>query len=742
VNTRFPTALGLKTLTLSILIICGASDAEAENTSSPPPRPRIALVLSGGAVRGFAHIGILKVLEENRIPVDFIAGTSMGAIVGGLYASGLSPEELDHIFTSTDWDDMITDRPARKYLSFRRKQDDLESLVKIELGWKGGLTLPSSLVAGDKLMFELRKRTLQTHAIDNFDDLPVPFRAVATDVENGEMVVLAKGDLALALRASMAIPGLFAPQEIDRRLLVDGFLTQNLPVSVARDWGADIVIAVDVGAPLYKRSELKSILRLTGQPLTMMSRENTKEQLALLKPKDVLIQPNLGDIVDLSFDRTEEAISIGEQAALRVLDSLRRYSISEQDYAAWRATQRRQTSETVKIESVRIDNISLVPDKTIEKRVGISPGEEVKIDDLRQGLNRVYDLGAFDLVDFRLLNDPGGSSLVIKAREKETGRISVRFGLKLFTDLDTESDFNFLTSVTAMELNRLGAEWKNQVQFGRTTRVFSEWYQPLEYKRTYFAAPYVQFLQDRVDGVNADGTLIQAKYRTFQGGLDFGAQLGSLGEFRLGPVWGVTKVYELHGITLPDDKTRFTQAGAHARLLFDQLDNVNFPRDGYFSMLELYTSREAFGADLDYNKLAGSWIPAISFGENTLLPGVMIGGKIGPDLPLYENFSLGGFLNLSGFPFQGLSDQYMGLARLVYYYRVLQFGHVVDGIYVGGSAETGGVWQEFEKIGTDGLILAGSVFVGVDTFFGPLYFAYGQAEGGNNAFYFFVGRGF
>jgi NTE family protein len=728
---------------LSVLMICVVTNAEAEKPGTKTRRPRIALVLSGGAVRGFAHVGILKVLEENRIPVDFIAGTSMGAIVGGLYASGLSSDELEFIFTSTDWNDLITDRPARKDLSFRRKQDDLESLVKIELGWKNGLTFPSSLVAGDKLMFDLRKRTLQAHGISDFDKLPVPFRAVATDVENGERVVLAKGDLALALRASMAIPGMFAPQEIDGRLLVDGFLTQNLPVSVARDWGADVIIAVDVGAPLYKRSQLKSIMRLTGQPLTMMSRENTKEQIALLRSKDVLIQPDLGDIVDLSFERAEEAISIGEQAARQALDSLKKYSVSEQEYAAWKSAHRRPPLETVEVGSVIIENSSRVPDKTIEERAAIASGAELKIEDLRRSLNRVYDLGTFDMVDFSLADKNGRSDLTIKPREKETGRISVRFGLKLFTDLDTNSDFNFLTSITAMELNRLGAEWKNQVQFGRTTFVYSEWYQPIEYSRTYFAAPYAEYLQDRVDGDLADGTLVQAKYRTYSGGLDAGAQLGTLGELRIGPIWGVTKVYELHGITLPEGQTRFTQAGAHARLIIDQFDNVYFPRSGYFGGLELYTSREAFGADLDYNKLTGYWTHAFSFGENSLLPGFQFGTKFGPDLPFYEYFSLGGLFNLSGFPFQGLSDQYSGLARLIYDRRIFHFYQsAVDGIYVGGSAETGGVWHRFDSIGLDGLILAGSVFVGADTFFGPLYFAYGMAEGGNRAFYFYLGRGF
>jgi NTE family protein len=666
----------------------------------------------------------------------------MGAIVGGLYASGLSPDEMDQILTSTDWNDLFTDRPARKYMSFRRKQEDLESLIKIEMGWKGGLTFPASLVAGDKMIFSLRKLTLQTHGISSFDDLPVPFRAVATDVENGEMVVLAKGDLAQALRSSMAIPGVIAPQEFDGRLLVDGFLSQNLPVSVASEWGADIIIAVDVGAPFYKRDELKSILKFTGQTLIMMSRKNTKEQIALLRSKDVLIQPNLGAIVELNFDRSAEAISIGEQTAHQALDSLRQYSISEQDYAAWRSKQRRRLTETVKIETVRVENSSRVSDKTVEKRLGITPGEEVTVEELRQSLNRVYDLGAFELVDFKLTDEDGHSDLVIKAREKATGRIRLRFGLKLFSDLDADSDFNFLTSITATELNRLGAEWKNQVQFGRTTRVFSEWYQPLEYGRTFFAAPYAEFLQDRVDGELADGTLIQGKYRTFRSGVDAGAQLGNVGELRIGPVVGATRVYELHGLTLPGGQTRFTHAGAHARLIFDQVDNSDFPRSGYLGALELYTSREQLGADLNYNKLAGAWNHAFSFGENTVLPGFQFGGKLGPDLPFYENFRLGGFLALSGFPFQGLSDQYSGLARLVYYRRVLRGNRPLDAVYLGGSAETGGVWHRFDDIDSDGLILAGSLFVGVDTLFGPLYLAYGQAEGGNHAFYFYLGRGF
>ena len=710
--------------------------------TSPSGRPKIALVLSGGAVRGAAHVGVLKVIEEKGIPVDFIAGTSMGAIIGGLYSSGLAPDEIEDILGSADWNDLFSDRPSRKHLSFRRKEEDLDSLFKLEMGWKRGLTFPASLVAGDKLMFYLRKITLHTHGLSRFDDLPIPFRAVATDIETGDAVVLAGGDLPAALRASMAIPSVFATQEIEGRLLVDGFLAQNLPVSVARDWGADLIIAVDVGAPLSERSELTSIMAVAGQTLTMMSRKNTKEQIALLRNTDILIQPKLEGIQGLDFKRAHDAVVLGAEAARVALSGFSN-AISPTDYLAWQTTKRRPITRNLKIDAVRVEGGGRVPNRTIERRAGIKPGREMKVEEVRNSLDRIYDIGAFDVVDFDLVNTNGLTDLVIRPRERATGPVHIRAGLKLFSDLDADSDFNFLTSVTATELNRLGAEWKSQVQFGRTTRVFTEWYQPVTYGRAVFVAPYGYFLQDRVDALSAHGTPIRAKYRQFQGGLDGGFQLWNLGELRIGPVWGRTKIYELQGLSIPDDARRITHAGGHIRLAIDQFDNVDFPRSGYLGGLELYSSMTDLGADLNYNQLAGGWHHAFSFGENTLLGGLNMGVKLGPDLPFYESFSLGGFLNLSGYPFEGLSDQYAGIGRLIYYRRLMRLDKwVVNAIYLGASAEAGGVWHEANDIKARDLIFAGSIFIGAATIFGPLYLAYGHAEGGNQAFYFYLGRGF
>lgn len=728
-------------ITLIALICFPAVAAESAEESSR--RPKLGLVLSGGGARGAAHVGVLKVLEEMRIPVDFIAGTSMGAIVGGLYASGLSPEELDRILGSTDWNDLFTDRPSREHLSFRRKEEDLESLIKIELGWKKGITFPRSLIAGDKLIFFLRKLSLQTQGISNFDELPIPFRAVATDVETGDLVVLGKGDFAQALRATMAIPGVFAPQELDGRLLVDGFLTQNLPVSLARERDVDAVIAVDVGAPLYARDELQSIFKFTDQMLGMTSRKNTKEQVALLRANDVLIQPELGSIRGVSFDRATETIALGIDAAQKARNSLQRYSVPEAEYERWRGQHRRTMRGTMRIDAVQVENTGRISKKTVERRAGIKPGEEVSINEVRRTLDRIYDIGAFDLVDFQMRNEGGTNTLVIQPLERSSGLVHIRAGLHLFSDLDGDSDFNFLTSVRAAELNQLGAEWKNQIQFGRTVRLFSEWYQPLEYSRSLFVAPRVEFLQDRVETISGDTGLVRGKYRLADGGFDVGTQLSNYGELRVGPIWGWAEIYDLRGTPLPDNPGDFSMGGGHVRFALDQLDNVDFPRKGYVAVVDFSTSREELGASLDYNRITLGWHHALSFGENTFVPGVTFGAKLGPDLPFYELFDVGGFLNLSGYPFQGLSDQYAGVARMVYYRRLWRFNKgFLDAIYLGGSVETGGAWHRIEDVDSENLIFAGSAFVGADTLFGPLYLAYGQAEGGNHAFYFYLGRGF
>jgi predicted acylesterase/phospholipase RssA len=285
---------------LAIAVLPATTRATDEQPAVPAiaevKRPRIGLVLSGGGARGGAHVGVIRVLENMQIPIDAVAGTSMGAVVGGLYAAGLSGAEIENVFSELDWQEMIRDRAPRRDLAYRRKQDDRNILARGAVGVRedATLVLPLGLVQGHKITQVLRAATVRVADVQDFDQLPTPFRALATDLETGEPVVMGKGDLVTVLRASMSAPGVLTPVQVDGRLLVDGGLVDNLPVDLARRMGVDRLIVVDVSFPLAKRDGLGSAFDITNQMLGIMVRRGTLESKQHLRTSDVLIEPNLG----------------------------------------------------------------------------------------------------------------------------------------------------------------------------------------------------------------------------------------------------------------------------------------------------------------------------------------------------------------------------------------------------------------------------------------------------------------
>lgn len=317
---------------VGLAVLCGApavqaSQEAARGSQDAPQRPKIGLVLAGGGAKGAAHVGVLKVLEEMRIPIDVVAGTSMGSIVGGLYAAGLSPQEIEREIRTIDWQDVFNDDPERADRSFRRKQDDRLYVFKAKPGFNDyKIELPLAYVQGQKFDLQLSRLTRKVAGIQNFDHLPIPYRAVAADLETGQEVVLKSGNLARALRASMAVPGAFDPVLIDDRLLVDGGIANNIPVSVARAMGADVVIVSDLGSEMLTREQITSALSVAGQMVNFLFGLNSQASLKTLGPRDVLISVKLGDIGAGSFDRIVEAIPLGEQAARRAIDEIRRYA--------------------------------------------------------------------------------------------------------------------------------------------------------------------------------------------------------------------------------------------------------------------------------------------------------------------------------------------------------------------------------------------------------------------------------
>ncbi len=739
-------AKSLTTLCLAAtfaVLIGAATPAGSAETATSPQRPRIGLVLSGGGARGVAHLGVLKVLEELRIPVDVIAGTSMGAIVGAFYASGNSPAEIEAMVNSLEWDRAFQDRPPLEDLSFRRKEDRANYLVNFDAGIRdGNLALPLGLIHGQNLNFFLKSRLIHTATLTDFDRLKIPFRAVAADIESGEAVILGKGDLATAIRASMSIPGVFAPVELDGRLLVDGGIADNLPVDVARQMGADVLIAVNVGALRCNREQLNSAMAITAQVMTILVQRNTDTQIASLKKADIFLQPPLGEIGSSDFALASEAIKIGEASARRSIARLSALSLTPPAYQAWLAAQRHRTTPLPIIADVTVDNRSPIGEEVIRAQIRTTPGEPVDMETLENDLKRIYSIDTFEKADFHLIERSGKTGLHIDTREKSWGPHYLRFGMSLSDDLRGSAGYNLTASLTSTALNRLAAEWHNQVQIGDTPLFISEFYQPLDESLVYFIAPRIEYRSWNINNFSQGVLFSQYRATQIEGGLDIGRQFGNWGQIRAGLRRGYGDIGVRVGPPAPDVK--YNTGGIYTSAQYNRLDNFSFPRRGTAVEVVWMIPRTELGSDFSGNGLLAGWVSALTFDRHTFLAGLTVQSALNSEAPLQNSYPLGGFLNLSGYTQDELAGQHTGLARLVYYYRLgsAGLGALQMPLYTGFSLEAGNAWATRSDISGNSLIFAGSLIVGTETYLGPLYLAYGRAEGGHQSLYLYLGHKF
>ncbi len=701
-------------------------------------RPKIGLALSGGGVRGFAHVGVLEVLEEMRVPIDYIAGTSMGAIIGGLYASGLSPEQIRAVVLGLDWNDLFNDRPPRRDLWFRRKEDDTSDLVKLEMGLKNGrLLLPRGLVAGQKIGYALETLTLNAANVREFNRLPIPFRAVATDLVTGEMVVLERGNLGDAMRASMSVPGAVAPSEIDGRLLVDGGLVRNLPVDVARAMGADVVIAVDASTPLLSREALRSLSDVTLQVTGMLTHQNVEEQI---KKADVAIVPDLGMTSVTDYAKSADILELGKAAARAQRDALVSYALPEPESKERLARLRAPLTGLPHVDAVTVEGAARVDRRIIKRRVKTRAGGPLDLDVLKGDLARIYELGDFERVDYELAEGGGRTRLVIRAREKSWGPNFVRFGVNLRNDFQGDTDFNVVSRLTMTRLDPLGAEWRSDVQFGETRRISSEFYQPLDFSGVLFVAPSLDYVNSTVGVFDGENKIAEYETREISGSFALGAQLGRYGETRIGVLRG--RVRARPSVGSPDLPLLAVPTAAYAaRVLIDRLDDPNFPSQGRRALLDVYLARRDLGSDVSYDRVLGSIVQIYSRGRHHVFLGLDGGTDLGTDLPFYDEFPVGGLFSLSGFKEGQLRGQVFGVARSGYYRRSGRLSGVFGrGIYLGGWLEAGNAWASSRDVGVNDLRYAATLVLGVDTYFGPLFLGYGHADGGHDAFYLSMGR--
>ena len=467
----------------------------AETGGSPPAaggnkRPKICLVLSGGGARGAAHVGVIKVLEEYRVPIDCIAGTSMGALVGASYATGMSVAEMETIIAGISTELLFKEQPPRNELSMRQKQDDFTILFSPEIGiGKDKLGVAKGLVTGVQLETVLR-RLAKVKGFHRFDELPIPFRAVATDLVTGKAVIFSEGELANVMRASMSVPAAVAPAEFGGMMLVDGMLTSNLPVETARAMNADIVIAVNVGTPLLKREQLNGILGVSNQMLSILTEQNVQASLASLKPTDLLISPELGDFSTGDFDDLPKIVPLGEAAARKMAERIAPLSLPADEYAALRRRQLVTVEPDLRpVDEIQFEDLQRVNPRAAQAAMETRAGRPIDQQTLDKDMRRLYGTGDFEHVNYRFLEEPGRRVLAVDAVEKSWGPDYLRFGLGLSGDFQGDAYYNFLISYRRTWLNSLGAEWRTNLQFGRTSSLVSEFYQPLTPERYLFIAP-------------------------------------------------------------------------------------------------------------------------------------------------------------------------------------------------------------------------------------------------------------
>ncbi|HXQ64055.1 MAG TPA: patatin-like phospholipase family protein [Steroidobacteraceae bacterium] len=699
------------------------------------PRPKICLVLSGGGARGIAHIGVLKVLEQQRVPIDCVVGTSAGAVIGGAYASGASPEEIERAIRGADWDDLLTDQPARFNRSVYAKEVDRARFGSREVGIRSSsIGLPRGVVIGQHLQFFLQ--TLVAPAGRGpFDELPIPYRALATDFTTGRLAVLDHGDLAGAIRASMSVPGAFAPVDIEGRTLVDGGLVRNLGVDVARQLGADIIIAVNVGAPLLKREELGSLLSAAEQTLFILVQQNVDVSLASLGVRDVLISPDLGALGVGDFAHGADFIPAGELATRLAAPALAPLALSEADYAAWRRTQRR-ARVAPHYDHVVVDTSRLVrvPPASISRLLGGDP-DPANPD---AAINTLLGTDDFELIEGEVHPEPDGTTLVLRPVEKPWGPDYLRVGGLLTANFEGTSTFTLYLDQRRTWLNDSGLEWRNRGSLGQIDSLASELRQPLDSARTVFVAPRLfgsNELHDLYVGSDSIGSFRVKQLRI---GLDLGLRIGNLGEVTAGIEGGSGAAARTTGEALGPD-VRHRIGALYATWVFDRLDSLDFPRRGFLLTGDAELARRMLGGEDVYDRVSIDAQQAFGTERSSLLIEARYQTALGGQLPLYEQFTLGGFQNLSGLALDQELSSRIAFLRTVYRWRVATFSALLPALYAGVSLEAADLGARPGGV-RPGQLYGGSTFLSADSALGPLYLGIGVADGGFTALYLYVGR--
>lgn len=699
------------------------------------PRAKIGLALSGGGARGFAHIGVLQWFEEHRIPVDYIAGTSMGGLVGGMYAAGMSPEEMRKLVGSLDWDDILRGYPSFQQLSYRRKEDRLYIPGPITLGLRRGVNLPAGINAGMDIGLVFDHLTLPYDNVGSFDNLPIPFRCVATDLVAAEQVILKDGSLSRSLRATMSIPGLFTPVELDGKILADGGILNNLPTDVVKQMGADVVIAVDIGTPLGDKESLNSIFGVLSQTSGVATAVNTRRNLRLA---DLIISPELAKHTMLDFKANAEITDLGYKGAEQQALLLQKFSLSEGEWQQYLALRRSRILKDVPAPTfIKVEGTSPDAAQAIAREFGEFEGKPIDPQEVAKDLINVWGMGRFESLEYSWIRENEKNGLLIRAQEKTYGPPFLDLGLLVNNSATDDTEINLLGRLTFFDIGGANAEWRNDFSLGTRILIGTEYFRPLG-ERGFFVAPNASY--DTLQrNLYSDGEKIAVyKQKTAMIGADFGYILSARSQMQLGYSIGHLEGQRTIGDPILPDVSG-TQSVVTFNWNYFGQNSAQFPTRGLLFQSSANWFFKSPGATTGFPQAEAVAIYAHHLTERNILLLHGAGGTtFGREASPFQKFALGGLFHLGGYgrgEFRGNNYLFgeLGYLRQLYQLPLFLGGNIYGGVwYDGGSAFDDFDLARYQNSGTGGILL--------ETRLGPIFFGGSWAEGGRGKLYFVLGR--
>jgi NTE family protein len=540
---------------LLFLLACLVSfplQAQNPSTAQEPdqkPRAKIGLVLEGGGALGLAHIGVLQWLYEHHVPVDLVAGTSMGGLVGGIYATGRTPDQIQQLIQNVDWDQALSGELPFRDLSYRRKEDAVEFPTRLEFGLRKGIQLPAGFNAGQQVSFILDHVALPYSEIKSFNDLPTPFACVATDLTTSKQHVFHDGSLSLALRATMSLPGIFTPVRSGNNLYADGGLLNNLPVDVAQSMGSQLTVAVYLQASTFNPKQPLNTFSVLGQSLSVMIAAN---ELKSIQMADVLVTVPLEKYSALDYDKAAEIVRAGYEAAESKQTILSKLAV---DDASWKQYIARREERTLAVpvpQFLEVTGTSPAMENRIERRLGPDIGRPVSKDNLEQQFTRIAGSGRFATLNYSMTEKDGKPGLLVSVQEKPYSPPIVRPLIIIDGTNYNEVLFSAGARITFLDFGSFGSELRNDIVVGSLYELNSEYYHPFSPTTHFFIAPQVALNTNKFYFYYDNHIDSQYRKRQLGGSLDVGYTFSNVGEVRLGyqaayqrysPVIGDTVIY-------------------------------------------------------------------------------------------------------------------------------------------------------------------------------------------------------